>query len=184
MKKYIFIITALLFLFSACNKNDNKESSNDLKKKELELKEKELQLKEKELLEKKETELKEKEKQIEQKTQSKDNKKINLKGDYQGSIKDGTRWYVYITSFDGSNLKGYNIVYWKTTPNGFKTNFTGTYDSQFNKIIMYEDKNAKGSGKFVGMVSDNGNAMHGEWFRYTDNGSFTWNLERSVEEDQ
>lgn len=180
MKKYLIFIILLLF-FSACNKNDNKESSDDLKKKELELKEKELQLKEKELLDKKETELKEKEKQIEQKTQSKDSKKINLKGDYQGSIKDGTLWYVFITSFDGSNFKGHNIVYWKTTPNGFKTNFTGTFDSQTNQVIMYEDKNAKGSGKFIGTVSDNGNTMHGDWFRYTDNGSFTWDLERSEE---
>jgi hypothetical protein len=184
MNKFLIILIALSFMVSGCNKNDNKQTTDDLKKKELELKEKELQLKEKEMLEKKEAELKEKEKQIDQQNQSKDIKKINLKGDYQGSIKDGTKWYVYITSFDGSNFKGYNVVYWKTTPDGFKTNFTGTYDSQFNKIIMLEDRNAKGSGKFIGTVSDNGNTMHGDWFRYTDNGSFTWNLERSYKEDQ
>jgi hypothetical protein len=64
-KNYLIILIVLVLIISACNKNDNKESSDDLKKKELELKEKELQLKEKEMLDKKEAELKEKEKQIE-----------------------------------------------------------------------------------------------------------------------
>jgi hypothetical protein len=183
-KTFIVTILFLLFIVSGCNKNDNKETSDDLKKKELELKEKELQLKEKEMMEKKEAELKEKEKQIDQKSQTKERNNFDLSGSYWGSIKDGTRWYVYISSFDGKNLKGYNRVYWKTTPDGFKTNFTGTFDSQSNQIIINEDRNAKGSGKFIGTVSQNGNTMHGDWYRYTDNGSFTWNLERSDEEDQ
>jgi len=181
-KTYFILLLSLIFLLTSCNKNDNKESTDDLKKKELELKEKELQLKEKELLDKKESELKEKEKQIEHKTQTKN--KVDLSGSYWGSIKDGTRWYVFISGFDGYSFKGYNTVYWKTTPDGFKTNFTGTYDSQTGQVIMLEDRNAKGSGKFTGTVSDNGNSMHGDWYRYTDNGSFTWNLKKTGEEGQ
>ncbi|MFZ4592403.1 MAG: toll/interleukin-1 receptor domain-containing protein, partial [Ignavibacteria bacterium] len=106
------------------------------------------------------------------------NFKINLLGKYSGSIKDGTKWYVYINDFEGSSIKGYNEVYWKKTPNGFKTNFTGTYEPLTRKITMLEDINAKGSGKFVGTVSVDGRTIMGDWHRYTDNNSFTWNLNK------
>jgi hypothetical protein len=108
-------------------------------------------------------------------------KKIDLNGTYRGSIKDGTRWYVYIFEFDGKNFSGHNQIFWKKYPDGYNTNFTGTYDSKTGQIIMYEDRSAKGAGKFTGTVSDNGKIMSGDWYRYTDNGSFTWNLEKSAE---
>jgi hypothetical protein len=185
MKTKLIVLIIFIALFTiSCNKTDKQNDSDNLKKKELELKEKELQLKEKEMLDKKETELKEKEKQIEQKSQVNEKKKYDISGPYWGSIKDGTRWYVYISNFNGDNFNGFDIVYWKSTPDGFKTKFNGTYDSQSGQVIIYEDKNAKGSGKFIGTVSDNGNKMNGDWYRYTDNGSFTWNLEKSNEEMQ
>jgi hypothetical protein len=106
-------------------------------------------------------------------------KNIDLNGTYNGSIKDGTRWYVYIFEFDGKNFSGHNQIFWKKYPDGFNTNFTGTYDSKTGQIIMYEDRNAKGSGKFTGTVSENGKIMSGDWHRYSDNGSFTWNLKKS-----
>jgi hypothetical protein len=116
--------------------------------------------------------------------QSEQEKKPGLTGTYKGTIKDGTLWYVYILNSDGNSFDGYNVIFWKNKPNGFKTGFTGTFDSQTNQVIMYEDRNAKGSGKFTGTVSDNGNTMHGGWFRYTDKGSFTWNLERLNEDNR
>lgn len=132
-------------------------------------------------MDKKEAELKEREKKMEQKSTE---KKINLAGSYYGTIKDGTNWYVYISAFDGFNISGYNKVYWKTTPEGYKTVFRGTYDNLTGEIIMLEDKNTKGSGKFMGTVSADGNKISGEWHRYSDNGAFTWNLEKSDEENQ
>lgn len=186
MRKRILII--LLFAFTAilistgCGEKDEPQiTADDLKKKELELKEKELQLKEKEMIDKKETELKDREKQLEQKS---NNIKIELAGTYAGTIKDGTYWHVVISNFDGKNFKGYNKIYWKSTPEGFKTNYTGTYDNSSGEIIMHEDRNAKGSGKFIGSISKDGNKMSGTWYRYTDNGSFTWELERNFEEFQ
>lgn len=103
---------------------------------------------------------------------------VELSGRYEGSIKDGTRWEVYITSYDGQSLSGYNKVYWQKYPEGYKTNFTGRYNSINGQIIMNEDRDAKGSGKFTGTVSDNGRIMSGDWKRYSDGGSFTWNLKR------
>jgi hypothetical protein len=47
-------------------------------------------------------------------------------------------------------------------------------------IFIYEneDKNTIGSVKFVNFVSDYGNNMTGNWYRYSDNCAFTWNLEK------
>lgn len=181
MSVKLFIIIFLASVsFLSCNKNDEKgASSDDLKKKELELKEKELELKEKELMNKKETELKEKERE-----QIPDRNNIDLSGTYGGTIKDGTDWYVVISGFDGNSFKGYNEVFWKSTPDGYRTNFEGTFDKYTNEVIMYEDKKTKGSGKFIGTVSSDGNKMSGTWYRYTDNGSFTWELERSLENNR
>ena len=182
MKTSILIII-VIFLFSSCsNKEDqNTSQNNDLKKKELELKEKELQLKEKEMMNKQESELKENEKQIDQQTSR---KKADLLGTFEGTIKDGTNWFIVISKYNGRGFSGFNKVYWKSTPEGYKTDFVGTYDNSTNEIIMYEDKNMKGSGKFVGTLSSDANSISGTWYRYTDNGSFTWQLQRSFEKGQ
>ena len=181
--KFPILILVLVLSISSCGKKEEQtQSSDDLKKKELELKEKELQLKERELLEKKDSELREREKDLTEKKST--NQEINLTGSYWGSIKDGTSWYVYISEGKGKNIKGYNKIYWESSPEGYKTNFSGTYDPSARKIIMYEDRNAKGSGKFIGTVSVDGKSISGDWYRYSDNGSFTWNLEKSEEEDQ
>jgi len=174
----MFYFTLVLFLFISigCGEKKDTSSQDDIKKKELELKEKELQLKEKEMIEKKSAMLDEKEKNLKQSTIEKN--RLNLTGSYSGSIKDGTSWQIFINNFDGENFKGFDIVFWSTHPNGFKTNFTGSFNKSTNEIIIYEDSRAKGSGKFVGKVSDDGNSMSGDWFRYTDKGSFTWNLTR------
>lgn len=110
--------------------------------------------------------------------------KTNINGTYWGTIKDGTRFYLYISNFDGKNFNGFNKIYWKKYPDGLKTNYTGTYDYKTKQIEMLEDPDAKGAGKFIGTVSESGSSIHGTWYRYSDNGSFTWNLEKSDEEAQ
>jgi len=180
----LIIIVCLLNITGCQNKDDTNTLSQ--KEQELKLKEKELQVKEREMLDKKEAELNAKEKEIQKSTSSgqNENKKsgINLEGSYSGSIKDGTRWFVSIKKFDGINFSGYNEVYWEKTPQGYKTNFSGTYDASTKEIIMNEDKKAKGSGKFIGKVSVDGKNLSGDWFRYTDGNSFTWNLEKLLGE--
>jgi hypothetical protein len=178
----LLIPVFLLIFIIGCGKKESENISTDeLKKKELELKEKELNLKEKEMLDKKESELKEKEQKIDKFSH---NKLTDINGTYEGTIKNGTSWFVIIKDFDGSNFNGYDIVYWKTTPNGYRTSFHGTYDNNTKEIIIYEDKNIKGSGKFIGNVSADHEKMSGTWYRYSDGGSFTWELSKSYEENQ
>jgi len=43
---------------------------------------------------------------------------------------------------------------------------------------MYEDINIKRAGKYIGRISNNGDQMDGQWYRYSDNGSFNWSLKR------
>lgn len=103
---------------------------------------------------------------------------VDLDGVYSGTIKDGTRWYVYIRDFNGTSFVGTNDIYWPRSPQGFKTNFTGTYDPTTQRITMDEDRNAQGSGQFVGQVFAGGGSMSGTWTLYSGGTSFTWNLVR------
>lgn len=182
LPKNPLVLSALVVLFGCLiyflfiNKNNKVDSSPDQKISESDSKRMELELKEKELA-KREKELQSKNTPSGDNTAS--NNQINLLGSYWGSIKDGTKWYVNFTSFDGKNLSGYNVIYWKTTPEGFQTSFIGTYNSSNQEILMFEDKNAKGSGKFIGKVSNDGKTLSGNWYRYKDNGSFTWDLHKS-----
>lgn len=178
MKIKLLVLILSLFLFScgknqqsqndvSSNNNQNSKSQEDsLKKRELELKQKELELKEKEL------NLKEKDKSTDKL------RNINITGKWIGTIKDGTKWEVYFTSQYLKEFDGYSTIYWSNHPEGFVTRFAGTVENDNSKIIIYEDRNAKGSGKFEGTISSDGNSMTGIWHRYSDNGSFTWNLSR------
>ncbi|MCU0372299.1 MAG: hypothetical protein MUE56_03530 [Ignavibacteria bacterium] len=199
---YLIIILAVLFLqFTGCSKiinmitgkNADKEKTDqtelEKRKKEIELRERELALeKEKMNLEKERTNSAEENStgtsESNGETAEKTEKTpggINLSNFatlWWGTIRDGTDWEVSIVNFDGKNFKGRNTIYWKTTPDGFSTNFTGTIDNETGKVVMYEDKNAKGSGKFTGTINRNGNRMSGSWLRYSDGTSFKWNLEK------
>lgn len=107
--------------------------------------------------------------------------KVNLIGFYEGTIKDGTRWIVKINSMNGSSISGYNTVYWQSKgASGLSSDFSGTYNSETGEIIMYEAQ-GKGSGKFTGTVYNNGAKMDGHWERYSDGGTFNWNLSKSTE---
>ena len=162
IKIYISIVFLALSLFSCNNKNDE---SLKLKEKELDLKQQEIDLENKKL---------------ETKNQNDENQnidEINLEGLWIGTIKDGTYWTLEIKNFDGDKFNGVNIVYWKKYPEGYKTNFSGSLNSN-KEIIMYEDRNVKGSGKFVGNVSNDDSFMSGEWHRYSDNGTFNWSLKK------
>lgn len=177
-KLFLYYVILLCIIFVSCEKEsemiDGKSKANDpivLKEKELELKEKEIELKEKEQLKEREESVEQKEKELKRNT----NSEIYLSGKYSGSIKDGTYWEVFISNFDGRNFEGYNVIYWKKYPNGFRTSFKGEFNPTDNSIIMYEDINAKGSGTFYGNISSEGN-IAGKWKRYSDGGKFTWNL--------
>ena len=44
---------------------------------------------------------------------------------------------------------------------------------------MLEDRNVYNAGKFVGHVTDNGSNIEGTWTRYSDGGTYPWNLRKS-----
>ncbi len=200
MKKIVYILIPLmLFSLIGCGKiinklknPDNKTENDKAIQEDLKNKEKELELKERELALEKERMNLEREKATEESSdqiQNNTEKKgpaINLK-DFAtlwfGTIKDGTSWEASIIDFDGHNFRGRNTVYWKSTPEGFSTNFTGTVDEVTGEVIMYEDKNAKGSGKFVGTINQKGTRMSGIWTRYSDGVTFKWNLEKMEKGD-
>lgn len=192
--KYI-IIGITVISVSGCSKIVDRFKSSETEKKsteetDLQRKEKELDLREKELaLEREKLNIdleKNTEQQIEkpQKEEFKSNVDLrNFATLWFGSIKDGTSWEVTIVDFDGKNFRGRNTIYWKSSPDGFSTNFTGTVDKLTREVVMYEDKKARGSGKFVGKINSQGNRMSGTWTRYSDGGSFSWNLERMEKGD-
>jgi len=182
MKKYSYLFILFLFLFiCGCEKKANDIPGTDIKQKEMELKEKELKLKEEELIRKKDSILNERENKLNQHSSK---KKIDLSGNYSGTIKDGTYWDLFITSTQGESFRGYNVVYWKSIPRGYRTNFSGTYDPGTQEIVMNEDPETKGAGKFTGRISSDGNNMSGSWRRYSDGQSFTWELVRSNDPDE
>jgi len=161
----ILVIFSVL-VFSGCN--ERIDESLKLKEKELDLKQQEIDLEKKKL---------ESQNQNEEYSKKLIDNNIDLEGLWIGTIKDGTYWTIEIRNFDGTNFIGVNNIYWKKYPEGYKTNFSGTLNSN-KEIIMYEDRNTKGSGKFVGNVSNDGKFMSGEWYRYTDNGTFNWSLKK------
>jgi len=183
MKLHYLIIAFLFLQFTGCGKiidklkNNNSKSDkteqSDLEKreKEIELKERELALeKEKQALENQKSDVLESENTQSGEPESTQRKvtKVNLRDFatmWWGTIRDGTNWEVSIVSFDGKTFKGRNTIYWKTNPDGFSTNFSGTVNDETGEVVMYEDKNAKGSGKFSGTINKSGNRMSGSWSR-------------------
>lgn len=104
--------------------------------------------------------------------------KININGHYRGTIKDGTSWEVEIFGFDGENFNGNNTIYWSfvKNPGGMISTFNGKFNKSDGTIEMYEDPSGKKTGKFIGKVSQDGVNVTGNWYRYSDNGSYSWNL--------
>jgi len=176
LKMIYHLLFLLSFIFVSCEESrmSNEGTINDLeiKRRELVLKEKEIKKKEDELLKQNEKNIEEKKNEFSQEI----NTNVNIEGRYEGSIKDGTYWTVYIDIFNGKKFDGYNVIYWKKSPDGFRTNFSGEYNSSDNSITIYEDRKAKGSGTFYGKVSSDEKTISGVWNRYSDGGSFTWNL--------
>lgn len=176
--RVFYFLVLIVLILSSCKENKNPE---DAVRKDLELKEKELALKEKDIKLKEEELLRKREENIEKKEKEQSFNKemeIRLEGKYEGSIKDGTYWVVYIYNFNGRNFTGNNIVYWENHPEGFKTDFSGEFNSENNNVIIYEDRNAKGAGTFNGTVSPDGNNINGSWYRYSDGGSYLWILKK------
>ncbi|CAN5384680.1 hypothetical protein BH10BAC5_BH10BAC5_25700 [soil metagenome] len=92
---------------------------------------------------------------------------------------DGTYWNLSISSYDGINISGYSIIYWQSHPEGKRADFTGTFNNASKEIVLFEDKGVKGAGMFSGTVSDGGRKMSGDWRRYTDNGTYLWDLTKN-----
>lgn len=174
----IFLTILIFLVLSSCKESKNTEDVSkkdiELKEKELALKEKDIKIKEEELLRKREESIEKKEKELSQEK----NTYVNIEGKYDGSIKDGTYWVVYINNFNGRNFNGYNVIYWEKSPEGMRTNFSGKFNPSDNTITIYENRNAKGSGTFYGKVSSDEKTISGTWYRYSDGGSFTWNLNK------
>ncbi len=163
----ILVVFSILIL-SVCNKNY--DESFKLKEKELDLKQQEIDLGKEKL---------ESQNQNEEYSKRQIDNNVEIEGLWIGTIKDGTYQTIEIRNYDGKNFIGVNNIYWKKYPEGYKTNFSGKLNSN-KEIVMYEDRNTKGSGKFVGIISYDSNFMCGEWYRKTDNGTFNWSLKNKL----
>lgn len=115
-----------------------------------------------------------------QTTKQKENQcsKFELNGKYSGTIKDGTRWEVEIYGFNGKEFKGVNTIYWSFVKNinGLTSPFIGEYNKDNCLITMYEDPSGRKTGKFVGNISEDGKSIEGDFYRYSDNGSYSFKL--------
>lgn len=178
----LIIGIVLLWMFLADkDKNTSASDSDASGKNKSDLNVKGTELKDMESTENKESVTKEKNEQqnMSGRTNIKEsNVNIDLKGNYSGTIKDGTRWNLSIDFFDGENISGSNVIYWAKYPEGFYTKFTGRYEPSGSRITLYEDINVKGAGVFNGTVSADGLIMSGEWRRNSDGGVYLWNLRR------
>lgn len=104
-------------------------------------------------------------------------KKVNLVGEYSGTIKDGTYWTLKVDYFDGVNIEGSSTAYWNPKkPEGVYSGFKGTFYNNENKIILDETLSGSKSGRFIGYVLDDGARLEGSWTRYSDNGTYNWKL--------
>lgn len=101
-------------------------------------------------------------------------KKIEINGVYEGYAKD-KKMYLIINNFDGKKFYGYSVIYWNPTK-GVKAEFDGYYDESKDIIYINESSSIKGSGKFEGKLKKN--RLEGNWYRYSDNGSYNWKLQK------
>lgn len=105
----------------------------------------------------------------------------NFSGYYQGTAKD-VRMELNIENFDGKNFSGYNIIFWKPGK-GLRADFKGKYDKETRKVLMTESEDIKGAGYFDGYYYPAENKIEGDWFRYSDNGSYKWILQKSNQQN-
>jgi len=96
-------------------------------------------------------------------------------GFYKGTAKDKTPMELTIEKALSGDISGHNAISWNPA-NPLRAAFIGRYDKDKKKVLLYEDNNVKGAGYFTGDVKDNGTLIDGEWFRYSDNGSYKWIL--------
>lgn len=162
----VIIIAAVYYFVVHKNISDNNLTSSDsLKLKEIELKERELNLKEKELNSQVNNNIK--------------NSSVELIGFYSGTI-NGSRWVMNIDYFDGNQVKGSSTCYWPSK--AVTAGFSGSFNKETGLMELYEEQ-GRGSGKFIGTVTDMGKNISGNWFRYSDNTRYVWNLEKSGKEN-
>ena len=101
--------------------------------------------------------------------------RLNLIGTYGGTF-DGRKFEIVIKEVNGKNITGYNVAYWTDPP--FRTNMTGTYDESSGEIVLYEEKNDKGTGLFDGILSSDGKTMKGTYSPFTNNDKYKWSVSK------
>lgn len=101
--------------------------------------------------------------------------RLNLEGSYVGTFA-GKKFEIVIREFDGKNLFGYNVAYWTDPP--YRTNLTGTFNESTSEIILYEEKNEKGTGIFDGTLSTDEKTMKGTYSPITSKQIFKWSVSK------
>ena len=101
--------------------------------------------------------------------------RLNLEGSYEGTFAE-KKFEIVITEYNGKNIIGHNIAYWTDPP--YRTNLTGTFDESTGEIILYEEKNEKGTGIFDGTLSTDEKTMKGTYSPITSKQIFKWSVSK------
>jgi hypothetical protein len=106
---------------------------------------------------------------------------ISLISLWSGSINKDTPFDLQVIDFDGTTFKGKDQIYSSDKSTAVKT-FTviGTYNPKTREIVINEDKEAKGSGKFTGKLDAEGKFMSGKWEMFSEKKSYNWELNKVV----
>ena len=101
--------------------------------------------------------------------------RLNLEGSYEGTFAE-KKFEIVITEYNGKNIIGHNIAYWTDPP--YRTNLTGTFDESTGEIILYEEKNEKGTGIFEGTLSTDEKTLKGTYSPITSKQIFKWSVSK------
>ena len=105
-------------------------------------------------------------------TQSSNNELI---GTFGGTFHK-KKFEIVITEVNGKNITGYNVAYWTDPP--YRTNMTGTYNESTGEIVLYEEKNDRGTGLFDGILSTDGKTMKGTYSPFSSEQIFKWSVSK------
>jgi len=101
--------------------------------------------------------------------------RLDLMGTYGGTF-HGKKFEIVLTEVDGKNITGYNVAYWTDPP--FRTNMTGTFNESTGEILLYEEKNDRGTGLFDGILSTDGKTMKGTYSPFSSKQVFKWSVSK------
>ena len=101
--------------------------------------------------------------------------RLDLIGTYGGTFHE-KKFEIVLTEVSGKNITGYNVAYWTDPP--FRTNMTGTFDESTGEILLYEEKNDRGTGLFDGILSTDGKTMKGTYSPFSSKQVFKWSVSK------